>query len=347
MIKHLTNTALAPYTTLGVGGPADVLLTATTYQEALEALKSTEGPIWFLGYGSNCLISDEGLPDTTIVWRGGEITREDTVLTTDAGVLWDDLVKEAIDHDLWGFELMSEIPSTVGGAIFGNIAAYGQQVSDTLLWAEVYDTNTGETYTLQHDDITFAYRQSSLQAEPHRKILRAGFGLSKTPIHTLKYDSALAIADELQLDASDIKQCRQIIIETRTRAGSIYHYDDPKSERTAGSFFKNPLVSIEQARMLATFDETGKSLDRILNQSKIHGGNAQRASAVHVLFAAGFHRGQTWGNVRLHPSHVLKIETLPGATAQEVYDVAQRIVRTVKEKLDIALEPEVKFLGKF
>ena len=99
--------------------------------------------------------------------------------------------------------------------------------------------------------------------------------------------------------------------------------------------------------MVAGFDETGKTLDRIINQSKIHGGNAQRASAAHVLLAAGFHRGQTWGNVRLHPHHVLKIETLPGATAQEVYDVTQLILETVKDKLDITLEPEVKFLGNF
>lgn len=347
MIERLNNTPLAPYTTLGVGGPADTLIITETYDETLQVLQSTENPIWFLGYGSNCLISDEGLRGTTILWRGGSISRADTELTVDAGVLWDDLVQAAIEHELWGFELMSEIPSTVGGAIYGNIAAYGQQVSDTLVWAEIYDTDTKEVYTLQHDEITFAYRQSSLQSEPQRKILRARFKLSTTPLHTLKYDSAIAIADELALDPKDLAQCRKIIIETRTRAGSIYHYDDPNAERTAGSFFKNPLVTIDQAKMLATFDETGKTLDRIVNQSKIHGGNAQRASAAHVLLAAGFHRGQSWGNVRLHPNHVLKIEALPGATAQNVYDVTQLILEAVKDKLDISLEPEVKFLGKF
>jgi UDP-N-acetylmuramate dehydrogenase len=347
MVERLTNALLAPYTTLGVGGPADLLVITNTYHETLNELRSTDEPLWFLGYGSNCLISDEGLRGTTIIWRGGDITHEGEVLTVDAGVLWDDLVKYAIDQRLWGFELMSEIPSTVGGAVFGNIAAYGQQVSDTLQWVEIYDTKSKQTYTLQHDDITFAYRQSSLQSEPHRKILRAGFKLSAAPLHTLKYDSALAIANELNLDPSKLEDCRKIIVETRTRAGSIYHYDDPNAEKTAGSFFKNPLLSVEQARMVASFDETGKTIDRIINQSKIHGGNAQRASAAHVLFATGFHRGQTWGNVRLHQNHVLKIETLPGATAQNVYDVTQEIIKTVKEKLDINLEPEVKFLGKF
>ena len=107
------------------------------------------------------------------------------------------------------------------------------------------------------------------------------------------------------------------------------------------------MVTTEQAKELAAFDESGKTLERIINQSKVHGGSAQRASAAHVLLAAGFKRGQTWGSVRLHDKHVLKIETLPGANAQDVYDVAHLVIQTVKEKLGITLEPEVKFLGEF
>jgi UDP-N-acetylmuramate dehydrogenase len=242
---------------------------------------------------------------------------------------------------------MSEIPSSVGGAVFGNIAAYGQQTSDTLAWVDVYDTDSQQIERLEKSDIRFAYRQSSLQDEPHRKILRAGFQLSHTPLHTLKYDSALAIAEEQHRDINNQQELRDVIIETRRRAGSLYHPDDSNAERTAGSFFKNPMVSVEQAHELASFDETGKTIERILNQSKVHGGNAQRASAAHVLFAAGFHRGQTWGNVRLHNQHVLKIETLPGATAQEVCDVSRHIIDTVKQKLGIDIEAEVKFLGEF
>lgn len=107
------------------------------------------------------------------------------------------------------------------------------------------------------------------------------------------------------------------------------------------------MVTSEQAVMLASFDETGKTLERINEQNRIHGGNTHRASAAHVLLAAGFSRGQTWDNVRLHPDHVLKIETLPGATAQEVYDVATEILATVQSKLGIELVPEVRYLGDF
>ena len=85
--------------------------------------------------------------------------------------------------------------------------------------------------------------------------------------------------------------------------------------------------------------------DAELNQ--VHGGAQMRVSAAHVLLAAGFSRGQTWGPVRLHPDHILKIENTGGATAQNIYDVAMEIQRTVLDKLSIELSPEVRFLGEF
>ena len=85
----------------------------------------------------------------------------------------------------------------------------------------------------------------------------------------------------------------------------------------------------------------------LLRQNIIHGGDKSRVSAAHVLLAAGFARGQTWGNVRLHPDHILKIENIGNASAQEIYDVVQNIISTVQQKLGITLEPEVRFLGDF
>ncbi len=347
MIRRFSQKNLANFTSLKVGGSAETLLIPESYNDTVEILQSNSGTLWFLGYGSNVLISDHGLPGTTMLWRNGTISEHNNTLIVDAGVWWDDLVKYSISRKLWGLELMSEIPSSVGGAIFGNIAAYGQQVSDTLEWVDIYDSIQKIVSRIPADQFTFSYRSSSFQSQPHIKILRAGFGLSKEPLHTLTYDSALAIAEELNETIDNLESVRRIIVETRTCAGSIYHPDDESAERTAGSFFKNPMVTTEQAQQLASFDESGKTLERIINQSKIHGGSAQRASAAHVLLAAGFKRGQTWGSVKLHDKHVLKIETLPGAHAQDVYDISHLVTQTVKTKLDINLEPEVRFLGEF
>lgn len=348
-MNPVSSAPLGSLTSLKCGGVAELLYTPASMQDVIDILAQTtpEEPLWMLGYGSNCLISDQGLPGKTILWRNGEIFRDGTLLVVDAGVWWDEFVRYAIEQNLWGVELMSEIPSSVGGAIFGNIAAYGQQVSDTLLWVDVYNRQTGSTERLERSAVEFAYRESSLQTSPHLIILQAAFQLSTTPLHTLRYESALRIAAELGRNVNDLAQVREVIIETRARAGSLYDPNNPHAERTAGSFFKNPLVTAEQAVMLASYDETGKTLERIKEQNEIHGGSAQRASAAHVLLAAGYTRGHSWGTVKLHDKHVLKLETLEGATAQDVYRAATEIITTVHNELHITLTPEVRFLGKF
>lgn len=349
-MQVLHNQPLAPYTSLNVGGSGAIVAFPIFESDVVELIKASGYHFTILGYGCNALISDHGLPGTTIIWRRGGITINGTRLDVGAGVWWDDVVKTAIDHQLWGLELMSEIPSSVGGAVYGNIAAYGQQVSDTLESIRVFNQHSGNIEEINIEDtdkLAFSYRSSSLQFNEPYVVLGATFRLSPTPLHELKYDAALAVGEELNLDHRTLEHCREIIIETRRRTGSIYHPDEPTDIHSAGSFFKNPMVSVEQAKELAGFDESGKTLERIINQSVVHGGNAQRASAAHVLLAAGFHRGQRWGHVELHPSHVLKLATLEGATAQEVYDVTQEIIRNVKDKLGIDLEPEVKFLGEF
>ena len=116
---------------------------------------------------------------------------------------------------------------------------------------------------------------------------------------------------------------------------------------TAGSFFRNPIVSEEAVDKLMAFEEHGRTADMLRKMNQVHGGAQKRVSASHVLLAAGFQRGQTWGPVRLHPDHILKVENTGGATAQQIYDVAQEIIQTVKQKLDIDLIPEVRFLGSF
>lgn len=345
-MKSYQNIPLAQFTSLNVGGYAQELVFPDSYDEFKVLIQ--ENPLAnILGYGCNVLISDSGLPGKTIVLREGSIKIEDTTAIADAGVWWDELVQTSIDHGLWGLELMSEVPSSVGGAIYGNIACYGQQVSDVLAWVEIFDRRDNTIHRLPAEDVEMSYRASMFQQHPEFVIMRVAFELSPQPKQDLTYDSALMIGEELGLHPDTLTDRRTIIIETRRRAGSIYHYDEPNVEHSAGSFFKNPLVSTELAIELAKFDETGKTLERIQHQSQVHGGDSHRASAAHVLLAAGFKRGQNWGPVQLHDNHVLKIITHEGANATQVYDVVQEILATVHEKLGVQLEPEVKFIGDF
>lgn len=341
------NIPLASFTSFGVGGSAEKLITVTSSGETEQILAELgyQQP-WLLGHGTNVLISDQGLPGITVRFASGQIKVKGDVITADAGASWDDLVKTAIENNLWGIELMSGVPGSIGAANFINITAYSQANNDWLEWVEAVDKTMSKVVRLNARDLEWGYKQSLFQTEDKYIIVRAGYRLSTEPTTELTYQSALDVADELGLKPDTLQNRRAIILETRQRAGSLFAYggDDAK---TVGSFFRNPMVTPEQAEKVISFDETGKTKEQIEHMNAQHGGDKLRVSAAHCLLAAGFSRGQSWGPVRLHPQHVLKIENAGGATAQQIYDVAQEIMSTVKDKLGITLEPEAQFLGGF
>ena len=347
-MKMQSNVPLAGYTSLGCGGQAEKLIVIEYNEEIPEALKEARGgKVWILGFGANSVVSDKGLPGTTLVFRHGRILRKnDTGVIAEAGVEWDVLVKFTIDHKLWGLELMSGIPGGVGAAVVGNIAAYGQAVKDTLEFVDVLNVKSAEPRQFSNLDLQFEYRSSAFYNDGMEDwlITRAHFKLSPAQTKRLTYQSALDVAKELGKSTGSQSDLREIILQTRARSKSLLLHGGSKN---AGSFFRNPIVTPEQAERIIAFDESGKTAEEIRKMNTVHGGSAVRVSASHVLLAAGFNRGQSWGAVRLHPEHILRLENTGGAKGQEVYDVAQEIITTIKQKLGVELKPEVRFLGEF
>jgi UDP-N-acetylmuramate dehydrogenase len=349
-MKKSNNVPLAGLTSLHVGGPADTLI-ELDQNDDLKAvvLANNQGPLWVLGNGTNCLISDQGLPGTVIMQNGGSCQAlTTTTFKATAGLSWDDFVQQTISAGLYGLEFTSGIPGTVGAAVVGNIASYGQKVSDRLVSASLLDPKTGTVSDWPNSKLDFDYRDSALHqlANQSLVVLEATFDLSPTPTGQLEYQSALKVATDLGLAADTLANRRQIILETRHRAGSL-RPTNGQGPYTAGSFFMNPVVNQEQVEAIITHDESGLSRQQLLRQNQVHSGQAVRVSAAHVLLAAGFRRGQTWGQVQLHPDHVLKVANLGQASAQDIYQVIQTIVSTVQQKLGISLQPEVRILGKF
>lgn len=345
------NIPLAPYTSFGVGGKAEHFAVVSNTKDLLEALKCTlpETQLWLLGYGSNSLISDHGLSGMVLCIRGGSIVRTGNTIIADAGAWWDDVVLESVNNNLWGIELLSEVPGSVGAALFINIAAYGQSIGTSVLWVEVWDRNKSQVIRLGEKDLHWGYKESIFQKSEnkHLIIVRAAFTLSKQQNTELSYQKALDVATELHLNPQKLSDRRIIITEARNRAGSLWRPQDTTINNTVGSFFRNPIVSEEQADLIIQNDETGKSKEAIKKMNKVHGGVETRVSAAHVMLAAGFSRGQTWGKVKLNDQNLLKIEALPGATAQEIFDVAMHIQSVCEQKLTIRLEPEARILGSF
>jgi UDP-N-acetylmuramate dehydrogenase len=347
-MKLQHNVPLAGFTSLRAGGPAATLAILEARDNIKGEISKVGQPVWVLGYGTNVLVSDKGLPGAVILNQVGEISVDGSQIKADSGANWDELVQAALKHGLWGLEFTSGIPGGVGAAVAGSIAAYGHRISDRFVNAEVLDSRSGTVETWGAEKFNFSYRSSDMQLpeNSHFIILNATFALSSQPTGELEYESALKAADDLGIKPDSLENRRQIIMETRRRAGSLLT-DTEHGPWTAGSFFKNPMVNETQIQAIISHEETSVSRDQLVRQNIIHGGNQARVSAAHVLLAAGFKRGQTWGDVRLHPQHILKIENVGGASAQEIYSVVQEIVGTVKQKLGINLEPEVRFLGEF
>lgn len=348
-MKLQNNARLAGYTSLHAGGMAQTLLEIELQDELKETIAKVDQPVWALGYGTNVLVSDKGLPGTVILNKAGEVEVFDNgQIHADSGANWDELVQKAISNNLWGLEFTSGIPGGVGAAIGGNIAAYGHKVADCFISATMLNAQDGSISTWHKEDFGFDYRSSNLQQSQNRHmiVLDALFQLSSNPTGELQYESALKTAEELGLQPDSLQNRRAIIMETRKKAGSLLT-NPQDGPYTAGSFFKNPLVDEAQVQNIISHEESSISREQLLRQNVIHGGNKARVSAAHVLLAAGFQRGQSWGNVRLHPNHILKVENIGNASAQEIYDVVQHILQTVKQKLNIDLEPEVRFIGEF
>lgn len=349
------NFHLSLITSFGTGGLAEKLIQIQNTEELVSVLNDYKKPLWVLGSGANTLISDEGLPGTTIQLKNSQIEYNEesnsVIVIVDAGVDWDYLITELIRNELWGLEFTSGIPGSVGAAIVGNIAAYGQAVSDALVWIDAIDTESEskEIMRLTATQLGLKYRYSDFQNENLSKyiIVRAAFTLQRSSTMFLSYASALKVSEELNIQPDTLENRRKIILEARRRAGSLLDPNQISREKTAGSFFRNPMVSRDLAEKIIAKEEFGVSESQILKQNLLHGGDSFRVSASHILLAAGFKRGQSWGPVRLHPEHVLKIENTGSATSQQIYDAAQEIIKTVDDKLHIRIEPEVRFFGKF
>jgi UDP-N-acetylmuramate dehydrogenase len=347
------NAPLAQLTSFRTGGLAESLAHTSSSAELADLLK-TSGSDNILGFGCNVVISDHGLQGLTVINRTANsddnsgMCLEDETIVADAGCWWSDLTSFAAQQNLWGMELTHGIPGSVGAAVVGNIAAYGQAVADTLTWVEIYDKSSQTTKTIFKNELQFDYR-SSIFHKPEAKdwvILRAAFKLSPDSCE-VKYAKAIEAAEAIKADLTTLSGRTKAILYARKLAGSLYDPNDSEPEKTAGSFFKNPVVSAELADYIMNFEEHGVSKDKLRASNAVHGGDEKRISAALVLLSAGFKRGQEFGRVRLHPSSVLKLENFNNCSSTEIYDLSKLIQEKVKSSLDVELECEVKFLGRF
>jgi UDP-N-acetylmuramate dehydrogenase len=338
------NVSLAPWTTIGIGGPARFFFRAKTVDEIREALaeaKTRELPVFVLGGGSNLLIADSGYDGLVlqIDLRGITVESEDdyAMVKVAAGEPWDPFVAFTVEHGYAGVECLSGIPGSTGATPIQNVGAYGQEVSETIVRVEVLDRQTDRVITLTNWDCRFGYRSSLFKNyEKERYIVVAvTFRLRVGGEATVKYPELQRFLDERGVALRDLEGVREAVIAIRKRKGMVLDPADPDT-RSDGSFFMNPVLRREDYVRFAAIAPTAPHFPA---------GDAVKLSAAWLIEHAGFSKGFTLGNVGLSSKHTLAVINRGGGTAREVVELVELIRSRVFEQFGVELHPEPNFIG--
>jgi len=340
--------SLSEFTTFKIGGRAGFFASAGSETEVVEALQFANQKdlnIFILGGGSNVLIADEGFDGLVlqIALKGiSTLQGKDKTLCirAQAGEDWDEFVKFCVEKNLQGVECLSGIPGFIGGTPVQNVGAYGQEVSETIVSVRCFDRKNEKIVELTNADCEFAYRTSLFNTtEKNRFIVLA-------VTFALKVDGEPKIIyRDLQNYFGDrkpnLKETREAIIKIRSEKSMVIDSQDPNSQ-SAGSFFKNPIVTKEK------FAEIEK-LARLLEIETVPffkvDNNTVKIPAAWLIEKSGFHKGFQKETVGLSTKHTLAIVNLGNAKAADILALRDEIQSKVKLCFRVELKPEPIFVG--
>lgn len=338
----LQNISLSEYTTFRTGGAARYFVSAGTKDELREAVqfaRENNLPFFVLGGGSNTLASDEGFKGLVIKngikgVRWGKGSGDDEAeARAGAGENWDDFVAECVAKGFSGLENLSWIPGTVGAAPIQNIGAYGVEVKDNIESVDVLDTDDYKFKTLSNSDCRFDYRDSIFKKPEGSKyiVTEVAFRLCKNgPLHT-DYKDIVDYALKNKIEKFTSPMLRQAVIDIRKNK-----LPDWSFLGTAGSFFKNPVVSSEKFRELKKRfpDLPGFPCNAL--ETKV--------SLAWIIDKVCGLKGVREGDVGTYRNQALVIVNYGEATTNEVLSFAKKISDEVREKTGIEIEPEVRIV---
>ena len=339
------NVALAPLTTIGIGGPARWFFRATdvdALRGALEHAREQDLAVFLLGGGSNLVISDDGFDGLVIHLdlRGITLESEDehVMVRVAAGEPWDPFVALAVQNGWAGIECLSGITGSTGATPIQNVGAYGQDVSETIARVEVLDRTTGLVATFTNEECRFGYRASRFKNhEPARyAVLGVTFRLRRNGSATVRYPELRRHLDEQGVAMDDLRAVRDAVIAIRKRKGMVIDPADPDT-RSDGSFFMNPILSADDYDAFAARTAEAPHFPAADGTVKL--------SAAWLIEHAGFHKGFVHGNVGLSTKHTLAVINRGGGTAREVVELMEMIQRGVREKFGVEIHPEPNFIG--
>ncbi len=358
-MKIEKNKSLKNYNQYGVEANTKYFVEVSTKEEINRVLKSkySKEKILILGEGNNILFTRDY--DGLIIrpnLKGRKIVEENeefVLVEMASGENWDEFVKWAVKNSYQGIENMILIPSSIGGAVSQNIAAYGQNIMDVVTKVYTIEIETGKEEEFKHKDCEFKYRESVFKKRFKNKyiITSAVFKLNKvvkeleTSYHERKsrYGS---LEDELKSFAKEpytIEDIMNAVINQRNKKlPSINEYG------TCGSVFANPTISKEKYFELSKIISELQSypVDKlqytIKEWNKIND-NYVKIPAGRLIDELGW-RGKWEKNVGVYDKHALCIVTNRKANGKDIYEFLEKIRTDVKRNYGINLEYEINII---
>ncbi|NLU66967.1 UDP-N-acetylmuramate dehydrogenase [Streptomyces sp. HNM0574] len=348
-MQELHDAPLAPLTTFRLGGPASRLVTATTDDEVIAAVREADEagtPLLLVGGGSNLVIADKGFEGTALRIATRGFALSGTALELAAGENWSDAVARVADAGLAGIECLAGIPGSAGATPIQNVGAYGQEVSATIREVVAYDRRADETVTLSNADCGFAYRHSRFKADPDRYVvLRVRFHLEdaggmSAPI---KYAETARVLGVEPGDRVEVTTARETVLGLRAGKGMVL---DPEDHDTwsAGSFFTNPVLT--DAEFEAFTERVAEHLgDDVAAPAFAAGEGLTKTSAAWLIDRAGFTKGYGTGPARISGKHTLALTNRGEATTEDLLALAREVRDGVHAAFGVTLVNEPVTVG--
>ena len=339
------NVPLAPLTTLQVGGLARYfaeLRREDDVREAAQFAKTRELALFVLGGGSNLVVADAGWPGLVLRVAIGGITTQTTdasgnavLFSVGAGVNWDDFVAQAVVQNCAGVECLSGIPGSVGGTPVQNVGAYGQEVADTIESVRVLDLKQDRIVVLPQPACGFRYRTSIFNNTE-----RGGAPSLKYADLQKHFEERFPERLAERKTPPSLAETREAVREIRRSKGMLIVPGDDDC-RSAGSFFKNPVLSEAQLKDLAE-----RAASKGLEIPSYPALDAQRkVSAAWLVEHSGFAKGYAVGAAGISHKHALALINRGDAKASDIVGLKDEIQHGVQEAWGILLEPEPVFVG--
>lgn len=292
--------------------------------------------VLLLGGGSNLVLTAD-LEQLVIhlQLRGISVLSEDAEgarIEVQAGENWHAFVQWSLAQGFSGLENLSLIPGNVGAAPVQNIGAYGVELKDQLESVLVLDRDTGQVQRLSNAECQFAYRDSVFKREPGRRvILSVIFNLPKHAELQLDYGQLRSYLAEQQISAPTALDVSRAVCAIRAEK-----LPDPKQLANAGSFFKNPVVSAEQAQRLQ------QTYPTIVNFAQADG--QVKLAAGWLIEQAGW-KGVRQGDAGVHAKQALVLVNYANATGAQILDLAAQIQTDILQRYGVELEIEPNVIG--